>query len=192
MVRTSKELGRGRREKWRRRACAPRPSVFLPCLISFLPLLVSRIGALFSAWLCVALWPSVLFLWVRFCPDCGPLGRKGPFCKCELDRESGTERHIVLGVLGELGVQSDPVSCHHRTKLSAVTHTPLLPEPLLCLFAAKICKRLQSYADKQISILQVLESFLIKETPLKVRESMEPSFLQFVLYLFLLYYIMYS
>lgn len=165
MVRTSKELGRGRREKWRR-ACAPRPSVFLP-------------------------WPSVLFLWVRFCPDCGPLGRKGPVCKCELDRESGTERHIVLGVLGELGVQSDPVSCHHRTKLSAVTHTQLLPEPLLCLFAAKICKTLQSYADKQISILQVLESFLIKETPLKVRESMEPSFLRFILYLFLLY-IMYS
>lgn len=122
MLQTSKELGRGRREKGRRRACAPRPSVFLPCLISFLPLLVSRLRALFSAWLCVALWPSVLFLWVRFCPDCGPLGRKGPVCKCELDRESGTERHIVLGVLGELGVQSDPVSCHHRTKLSAHTH----------------------------------------------------------------------
>lgn len=32
-----------------------------------------------------------------------------------------TEQHIVLGVLGELRLQSEPVLCHHWTRLSAVT-----------------------------------------------------------------------
>lgn len=192
MVRTSKELGRGRREKWRRRACAPRPSVFLPCLISFLPLLVSRIGAIFSV--CSSVAQRVIFVgaflsWLWSFRQEGPrlqmwagqgVGNRAAHCTGRTGGARGAIRSSILPS------QNQAVCCHTHT------HTPLLPEPLLCLFAAKICKRLQSYADRQISILQVLESFLIKETPLKVRESMEPSFLQFVLYLFLLYYIMYS
>lgn len=62
---------------------------------------------------CVALWHCVLFFWVCFCRDCGPPGRKGPGCRCELGGQQRTERHIVLGVLGALRLQSDPAFYYH-------------------------------------------------------------------------------
>lgn len=78
--------------------------------------------------------PCMLFFWVCFCRDWGPPGRKGPGCRCELGSQRGTERHIVLGVLGELGLQSDPVSCHRRTTRSTVTAwAPPQPALHLCL-----------------------------------------------------------
>lgn len=67
----------------------------------------------------------VVFLRVCFCRDCGPPGRKGLLvCRCELGREQGTEQHIVLDILGELRLQSDPGPCRHRTVLSTVTSNP--------------------------------------------------------------------
>lgn len=120
MVRTSKELGRGRREKWRRRACAPRPSVFLPCLISFLPLLVSRIGAIFSV--CSSVAQRVIFVGA-FLSWLWSFRQEGPRLQMWAGQGVGNRAAHCTDVLGELGVQSDPVSCHHRTKLSAVTHT---------------------------------------------------------------------
>ncbi len=139
MVRKTTEAGRRRRKKVKREFVPPAFLFFY--LVEFHICHSSSREVQFSLlWLCecVPLWPCVLFLWVCFCRDCGPPGRKGPGCRCELGRQRGTERHIVLGVLGELGLQSDPVSCHHRTALSTVTadppentHTgsPPLPEP---------------------------------------------------------------
>ncbi len=174
MVRKSDAARRGRRKKVKRESLCPWLSVFLPCLVSYLPLLVSR-GVLVQFSLpglceCAPLWPCVLFLWVCFCRDCGPPGRKGPGCRCELGRQQGTERHIVLGVLGELGLQSDPVSCHHRTTLSTVTawppkththtHTAPLPEPL-------------SFFLSLPSLLSSLYLFLIPSIPVQIYKSME-------------------
>lgn len=82
------------------------------------------IGARFHA--CAVCALVLCFLRVCFCRDCGPPGRKGLVCRCELGREQGTEQHIVLDILGELRLQSDPVSCHHTTMLSTVTITPPL------------------------------------------------------------------
>lgn len=103
------------------------------------PHLSRFIGAPFPAWpVCISVGAVCYFLWVCFCCDCGPTGRKGPGCRCELGL--GTECHIVLDVLGELRLQSDPVSCHHRTILSTVnawlpqnTHTHTRTHTWLCL-----------------------------------------------------------
>lgn len=124
MVRKADVTGRRRRKKVKRKILCPPtapPSCF-PTLSSFI--FVTPCGGVSLAF---GLGECVLFLWVCFAPDCGPPGRKGPGCRCELGRQQGTELHIVLGVLGERGLQSDPASCHHRTTLSTVTASPPPP-----------------------------------------------------------------
>lgn len=121
MVRTSKELGRGRREKGRRRACAPRPSVFLPCLISFLPLLVSRIGALFSV--CSSVAQRVIFVgaflsWLWSFRQEGPrlqmwagqgVGNRAAHCTGRTGGARGAIRSSILPS------QNQAVCCHTHT-----------------------------------------------------------------------------
>lgn len=40
---------------------------------------------------CVPMRHCLLFLWVCFCQDCGPPGRKGPGHRCELGKQQGEQ-----------------------------------------------------------------------------------------------------
>ena len=127
-----------KKESKEREFVPPWLSVFLPCLVSYLSLLVSRgVSVQFSLLVlckCVPLWPCVLFLWVCFCRDCGPQGRKGPSCRCELGRQRENRAAHCTGCTGGaraaiwssiLPSQNHAVYCHCLTPQNthSLTHS---------------------------------------------------------------------
>lgn len=103
--------------------CAPWLTVFLPCLVSYLPLLIScaTLVPFHPRWLCPSVAHCVIF-WGVFLSWLWSSRQEGPRLQMwAAPAATGTEQHIVLSVLGELRLQSEPVFGHHWTRLSAVT-----------------------------------------------------------------------
>lgn len=118
---------------WRKSTCAPWFTVFLPCLVSCLPLLIScaTLVPFHPRWLCPSVALCVIF-WGVFLSWLWSSRQEGPRLQMwAVPAAAGTEQHIVLGVLSSSGCNLSQSSAITEPDclLSLHSNEPALSDP---------------------------------------------------------------